>query len=350
MGADLHRDPEKIAVFRALNLGDLLCAIPAVRALRARYASAHITLIGLPAMAGLARRFASFFDAFASFPGMPGLPEQSFNPRAFADFVQRERRENYDLVVQMHGKGSITNSLVCMLGARGYAGYYEPGAFCPDASRFMPYPEGIPEVRRHLKLMQFLGIPPKGEALEFPVSGDEWSQLDSLAARHGFHGKQYVCIHPGARDVRRWWAPEKFARVADLLAARGNTVLFTGTADERDGVRRVQEKMTHRSVNLAGETELGVLGALVGRARLLVSNDTGVSHLAAAMGTPSVVIFLTSDPQRWAPLDRQRHLIVRSGKRDDVGHVLSHVERVLRTPPMATHGGAFQGQAPQHDV
>ncbi|HEX7048452.1 MAG TPA: glycosyltransferase family 9 protein [Gammaproteobacteria bacterium] len=332
MRSNLSTDPKKIAIFRALNLGDLLCAIPAVRALRARYPNANITLIGLPSMADLAQRFSKYFDSFASFPGVPGLPEQSFDPEAFVQFLQRERQEHYDLVLQMHGKGAITNSLVCMLGARRYAGYFDPGAFCPDATKFMPYPEGIPEVRRHLKLMQFLGIAPKGEAIEFPITPDECAQLDVLSARHGFGRQQYVCIHPGARDVRRWWAPDKFAQVADVLASRGNTVVFTGTADEHDGVQRVQEKMSRSSINLAGETDLGVLAALIGRARLLVSNDTGVSHLAAAMGTPSVVIFLTSDPARWAPLDRERHRIVHSDEPDDVGDVLFHVDRVLKAP------------------
>lgn len=332
MGFNLSNDPEKIAVFRALNLGDLLCAIPAVRALRASYPHANITLIGLPPMADLARRFSKYFDSFVSFPGIPGLPEQAFDSDAFVEFLQRERQENYDLVMQMHGKGAITNCVACMLGARSYAGYFEPGAFCPDAMTFMPYPEGIPEVRRHLKLMQFLGIGPKGEAMEFPISPDEWAQLDVLSARYGFDRQQYVCIHPGARDVRRWWAPNKFAHVADTLASRGNTVVFTGTDEERDGVHRVQEKMSCPSINLAGETDLGVLAALVGRARLLVSNDTGVSHLAAALGTPSVVIFLASDPARWAPLDRERHCIVHSAEPDDVGDVLFHIDRMLNSP------------------
>lgn len=351
MNSKISRDPENIAVFRALNLGDLLCAIPALRALRARYPDARITLIGLPAMAEFARRLSRYIDAFASFPGIPGLPEQPFDPRAFVDFLHRERQAEYDLLLQMHGKGAITNSLVCMLGARRYAGYFEPGAFCPDPAGFMPYPEAIPEVRRHLKFMEFLGIEPRGEALEFPVRNDEWTQLDDLSIRFGFGQGHYVCIHPGARDARRWWAPSKFARVADLLAGQGNTVIFTGTAVERGAVTRVQEKMTCPSINLAGETDLGVLGALIGRARLLVSNDTGVSHLAAAMGTPSVVIFLASDPIRWAPLDRQRHRIVRSGEQDDVNNVLYHIQRVLlETPPnLALPVRDIQARV-QHDV
>lgn len=349
MQPDNRRDPQKIAIFRALNLGDFLCAIPAMRALRAHYPRAHITFIGLPAMAEVARRFPQYIDAFTSFPGVPGLPEQQYDARALRQFVNRERKEAYDLVLQMHGKGTISNPLVCMLGASNCAGYFEPKNFCPDPRTFMAYPEGIPEVRRHLKLMRFLGIAPKGEALEFPVSPAEWVKLDALADLHGINQANYVCVHPGARDVRRWWAPGKFTQVADMLAARGATVVFTGTKRERDAVSRIQEKMAHPSVNLAGETELGVLGALIGRSRLLVSNDTGVSHLAAAMGTPSVVIFLASDPARWAPLDRHRHRIVHSSAHNDLGDVLSQIEHVLENNssrnPVAFERRQIEGQA-----
>src|SRR5690606_34562089 len=65
--------------------------------------------------------------------------------------------------------------------------------------------------------------------------------------------------------------------------------------------------MRSPAVNASGETSLGVAAALLERAALLVTNDTGISHLAAALGTPSVVVFLASDPERWAPLDRERH-------------------------------------------
>ena len=320
---------KRIAIFRALNLGDLLCTIPAIRALRSSYPNASINLIGLPWMANFASRFNHYFDGFVSFPGAAGLPEQPIDLDAFTHFLHRERAADYDLVLQMHGKGSVTNPVVAMFADRGMAGYYERGEYCPDPKTFMPYPEGLPEIERHIALMEFLGIPAKGRALEFPVDSAELAEAEAVLEQNGVNDAPYICIHPGARDMRRWWAPRKFAEVADALAAKGYAIVFTGTSEEHSAVERVRELMSTPSINLAGHTDLGVLGALIGRASLLVSNDTGVSHIAAATGTRSVVIFLASDPDRWAPLNRDLHQIVTPRESENVHHVLTRAEHAL---------------------
>jgi ADP-heptose:LPS heptosyltransferase len=75
-------------------------------------------------------------------------------------------------------------------------------------------------------------------------------------------------------------------------------------------VRAVAHRMRSRLLDLSGHTSIGVLGAVYGRARLVVTNDTGASHVAAAVGAPSVVVIGSAEPDRWAPLDRQRHRAV----------------------------------------
>jgi ADP-heptose:LPS heptosyltransferase len=119
-----------------------------------------------------------------------------------------------------------------------------------------------------------------------------------------------VCLHAGARLRSRRWAPERFAEVGDALARLGWQVVLTGSAEEAHLTRRVTEAMLMPATDLAGKTSLGGMAALIGRARLIVCNDTGVSHIAAALGTPSVVITMASDPNRWAPLDRDRHTAI----------------------------------------
>ncbi|MGA9381330.1 MAG: glycosyltransferase family 9 protein, partial [Phormidium sp.] len=112
---------------------------------------------------------------------------------------------------------------------------------------------------------------------------------------------------PGASTPLRCWSPTGFAAVGDALANLGLRVVFTGSQHEIELTKSVAAKMQAESLNLAGRTILGALATLLTRARLVICNDTGVSHLAAALKVPSVVVFTISDPDRWAPLNDVLH-------------------------------------------
>jgi ADP-heptose:LPS heptosyltransferase len=265
----------RIAVLRALQLGDLLVAVPAWRALRAAYPCARITLVGLPWAASFVARFHSYLDELAEYPGRP---------------------VGYDLVLQMHGDGSTTNAIAERLGGRRTAGYaLEAG---PGFLRWDPREN---EVLRWLRLVEAVGAPPRGTHLEFPLSEAERAQ---------WRLSSYACVHPGSQLPSRRWPPERFAAIGDALAARGLQVVLTGTEPEAPITGTVARAMRSRALDLAGRTSLGGLAALIARARLVVCNDTSVSHIAAAFGTPSVVVASGSDPRRWAPLERSRHRVL----------------------------------------
>lgn len=302
--------PARVAVLRALQLGDLLCAVPALRALRGALPNARITLIGLAWAREFVDRFDHYLDDFLELPGFPGLPERPFDAAAFVDFLTAAHARRFDLAIQFHGSGSFVNPLTVMLGARHNAGYYLPGDYCPDPERFLAYPEDVPEVRRHLALMEFLGAVPMGEELDFPVREADRQALAELNDAHHLRRGEYVCIHPGARYPSRRWGAERFAAVADRLGEMGLQVVITGSRSEADLAASVAAAMRRPSINLAGRTTLGSLAALLDDARLVVSNDTGISHVAAGVQVPSVVVITGSDPKRWAPLDRQRHRII----------------------------------------
>lgn len=303
--------PQNILIIRALpGLGDMLCAVPAFRALRAALPRARITLIGLPWARTFVDRFSHYLDGLVEFPGFPGLPEVAPPIRRLPAFFNQVQQAGYDLALQMHGNGLNINAFTVLLGARLNAGFYLPGQYCPDEARFLPYPGRQPEIRRHLELMAFLGIPLQGEALEFPLYESDRQALGNLEEAASLKPGGYVCIHPGAQARDKCWPAARFAAVADGLAAQGWQIVLTGTAGEKDLTRAVSRAMAAPALDLAGRTGLGALGALLAGARLVICNDTGVSHLAAALDIPSVVIFSNADPRRWAPLDQTRHRII----------------------------------------
>lgn len=298
----------RIAVFRALQLGDLLCTVPALRALRRAAPQARITLIGLPWASSLVARYGMLVDDFIAFPGYPGMPEAEPQPDALPRFFAAARAQEFDLAIQLHGSGGLTNPLTQRLGAKRIAGFYLEGDPCPDAGTFLQWNPREHEVLRYLRLLARLGISADGDQLEFPLRPGDHAEL-ALAAPSLQPGS-HVCIHPGARLPSRRWPPQRFADVADGLAADGWTVIVTGAADEQPLTAAVLEAMKAPAIDLTGRTSLGGLAALLAGARLLVCNDTGVSHVAAAVRAPSVVVCSGADPDRWAPLDRERHRVL----------------------------------------
>ena len=306
----LDVSPRKVAVVRALRLGDLLSAVPVLRALRAALPGAEIVLVGLPSAQAFVERFDRYLDGLLALPGFPGLPEAPPRPADIPAFLARAHELRFDLAIQLHGSGGVTNPLTVLLGARVNAGFYVPGAYCPDEERFLPYPEGEPELRRGLRLMQFLGVPLRGEELEFPLHAADREELGSLDGAGGLRTGEYVCIHAGASSEERRWEVERFAAVADDLAARGLRVVLTGVAAEAGLAGKLARLTRSRPLVLAGRTSLGALAALLAGSRLLVANDTGVAHLATALRVPSVVLFDPARVERWAPLDRTLHRVV----------------------------------------
>jgi ADP-heptose:LPS heptosyltransferase len=296
---------KKIAVFRALQLGDLLCSIPALRALHHAFPGAHICLLGMPWTKSFTTRFPHYIHSFKHFPGYPGLPEQKFLPAEFTRFLSEVQQENFDLVLQMQGNGSIVNPMVELFGGKYTAGFCLPDDYCPDKELFLAYPHGIHEIERHLMLMEHIDIPSQGTALEFPLYDSDHKDYDALDLP--VLANEYVCVHPGSRGAWRQWPPEFFAKLANYCSDQGLRVVVTGTAEEMDIVNAVVSQLKTPPLIAAGRTNLGAAAVLIKKARMLVSNCTGVSHMAAAFQTPSVVISMDGEPERWAPMNTEIH-------------------------------------------
>ena len=293
--------PKNILVFRALFIGDMLCAIPSFRALRKAFPDSRMTLMGLPWAREMKERFPFYFDNFIEFPGFPGLPEIPPNLEALPRFIELIQKMKFDLTIQMQGDGTIINPLLALFQSGRTAGFFRKGDFCPDPELFLPY-EGLGhEIQRLLRLMAHLGIATGSEELEFPLYKRDFDSLASV-----LKGRQkntpYLCLHPGARFPSRRWPESGFAEVGDYFSRKGYDIYLTGTLEEKPITSAIARKMKGKAIDLAGETDLGSLGALLAYARLLISNDTGVAHMASALKVPSVIISCGSDPLRWATL------------------------------------------------
>lgn len=263
----------RVLVYRAIGLGDLLTGVPALRALRRALPGREIVL----AAPGAQRPLIELIDAVDR-----QIPTEELAPVAWEGPPP-------EVAVDLHGNGPASRELVERLGADRVVGFgLAPGnpAWDPDEH----------ERARWCRLVVavFGGTAQAAEQMADDVL------LPPPPVRSPHPGA--VLIHPGAASGARRWPPERFAAVARRLAESGRHVVVTGSAGERALAEEVAAAAgLPPAAVLAGSTDLGALAALVAGASLVVCGDTGMAHLASAFGTPSVVLFGPTPPDRWGP-------------------------------------------------
>lgn len=319
-----------VVIFRALQLGDMLCAVPALRALRGALPQAHISLVGLPWAQEFADRFHTYIDEFIVFPGHPAFGEQPLQQDLLPGFYRDIQARRFSLALQMHGSGEISNGIVKEFGTRWAAGYSSTSSDDSEDFFYFPYPTTGPEPLRLLDLIIQLSAPALGTHLEFPLTDADWQELGESGLGQGLKPGEYICIHPGARFRDKCWPVERFAHVADQLALDfGLTVVLTGSVKEHDLTSAVADHMQTPAINAAGPISIGAMAALMSQSRLLVCNDTGVSHIAAGLKLKSVVIFSKADITRWAPLEQTLHRCVWDPAGEKAHEVLMQARQLL---------------------
>ena len=275
-------------MLRALNLGDLLVAVPALRALR-RALPGHGIVLATP-------------GPLAHLVTLSGAADELLPTREPAGL--RWSGPPPDVAVNLHGIGPQSHAALDALdppmriGLRpqGWDGQRWDGPCWDDIAARHAH-----ERERWCDVLAHFGITADPEDLRLPLPhGVGADQPDSP-----------VLVHPGARYGSKCWPADRFADVARALNRPQQPVLITGGADEHDlacavaGMAGLSDSRV-----LAGRTDLVQLCALVAGAALVVSGDTGVAHLAYAFGTPSVTIFGPVGPAQWGPPPNGRHAVL----------------------------------------
>ncbi|GAB4200226.1 MAG: glycosyltransferase family 9 protein [Roseiflexaceae bacterium] len=300
-------DVRRIAVLRANALGDFLFALPALEALHAAYPEAEIVLLARQWHADFLNDRPGPVDRVVVLPPIAGVSERpgaatGDDQAAQEEFFAAMRRERFDLALQMHGGGRSSNPVVLGLGARFTAGSRTPDAAVLD--RWLPYVLYQPEIMRYLEIAALVGAPPVVLEPRLFVTQRDHAEANAALAEDR---PPLVVLHPGAGDGRRQWSPECFAAVGDALAGAGYRVALTGTPPERPIVEQVLGAMRAEAHDLCDRLSLGGLAGLFARCALLVSNDTGPLHLAAAVGAPTVGIYWCGNQITYGHLTRARH-------------------------------------------
>jgi ADP-heptose:LPS heptosyltransferase len=272
--------PELLAL-RALKLGDLLVAVPALHGIR-RACPDHRLVLAVPRWLEPIVDLVGGVDALLPTPGL--------------DHPLPLPAGRVDTAVNLHGNGAESRSLLEALAPRRRVGHRSPGWDGPE------WQDGILERERWARLVSAHGM---------PADPDDVALLPSARASVA---PGCVVVHVGAFYGSRQWPVDRFAQVVRELTAAGERVILTGSEAERPRAQQTAEQagLPDDAVQ-AGVLGLGEFAALVAEARLVVTADTGAAHLASAYVRPSVVIFGPAPPEEWGPPTSGPHVVLTDG-------------------------------------
>lgn len=290
-----------ILAVRLDAMGDVLMTTPALAALRS--GGRRVTLLTSEAGAAVAELIPEVDDVIAyEAPWMKGSSADA-DPLADLSLLLRLGSGVFDAAVifTVYSQSPLPAALACHL-----AGIPLRLAHCHEnpyqlLTDWLPDPEPARlvrhEVRRQLDLVAAAGFTVADEHLRLHVP-----ELARRRARHQLAAagvpERWLLVHPGATAASRRYPPELFAAAArGLAAATGHTVVFSGAPGESALVEEIRAQLGTRSCSLAGALDLPELAAVIEAAPLLVSNNTGPVHIAAAVGTPVVDLYALTNPQ-----------------------------------------------------
>lgn len=295
----------KIVVLRANAIGDFVFALPALAALREAYPDAEIALLATQWHKIFLDGRPSPVDRVIVVPPTRGVSLPSDvegDPTQGEAFFLEMQRERFDVAIQLHGGGRHSNPFIRRLSARTTIGLRAADAEPLD--RWVPYVYYQPEVLRYLEVVSLVGAKTADLEPRIAVTERDRAEADSVLPSDG---RPLVVMHAGAGDPRRRWPAENFARAGDALANTGARIAITGATGDRHTVERIRQAMQTEGADLCGRLSLGGLAGLLARAAVVVGNDSGPLHVAAAVGAPTVGLYWCGNLINAGPVSRTRH-------------------------------------------
>jgi len=311
-----------ILIVKLSAIGDVIHTLPALNAIRRRYADAHITWLVEESAAGLVTGHPAldrviivprktWIKGFHQRPGYQTL-------RDMTRFVGRIRDTRYHLILDFQAllKSSIWIALARgdrKVGfGRGMEHMESSWVFLNE--RIPPISMEVHALDRGLHMLRAIGIPADTVEYRLPIREQDrrWCRNLLEQAPGDAHGP-VLAFNPAAKWETKLWEPQKFSRLADRISdAYGARIVFTGAREDRTALDAMIHDMAHPALNAAGRTSLMELAALFEEVAAVVTTDTGPMHLAAAVNTPTVALFGPTAPWRTGPYG-SGHRVVRSG-------------------------------------
>ena len=294
--------PQHILVIKLRYLGDVLLATPVLQALKAAYPAARVTIV-------VNRGTETILGANPHLDEI--LPLDRGSIAAQWSFATGLGRRRFDLAIDLTD-ADRSAFLSWMSRATVRIGFNEEQrmrGWC--YTTIVSSTPGKHRVERDLAALQPLGVTATDKTPGLWLTSEDERNAEQLLRRLGVTIHQpLVVIQPGARYWFKAWPPERFAELADRIAAEyGAQILIGGSTEEQHLSQEIISRTQCRPIDTAGLADIRTFAAVLKRSALFVGNDTGAMHIAAAVGTPLVALFGPSNPAEWGPRGRAREII-----------------------------------------
>jgi lipopolysaccharide heptosyltransferase II len=295
-------NPKKILLIRTDRIGELILTTPAINSVRSAFPEAEISLIVS----------ASSFEAVEGMRSVDTVlavdPVSEFSSiRGTFKFILSLRKQDFDMAV-IFNPSKFMNLSVFLAGIPVRVGYDRKLGFLLNrriADR--KYLCEKHEVDYNLDLIKSVGVNPSGQNLSFVVLPANEETAEAIARGAGLlSGEKFIAVHAATSNPEKVWPADRFAAFCNMAEARlGVKVVLVGGKDEERISQEVKDKAGISFCDLTGKLKLKEFAALLKKAALLVSCDSGPVHVSAAVGTPVVALFGESRPggssRRWGP-------------------------------------------------
>jgi ADP-heptose:LPS heptosyltransferase len=301
------RSARRILIIRLDNLGDVILATPAIHAIRAALPSAHLTLLASPTGAQVTPLDPDLDDVIVyRAPWMDPdhlLPQDTSREASMVALLRQRGFDGAIIFTSYHQSSLPAAYLTYQAGVplRHAASIDGPGSLLTSRHR---YPDKtMHEVERGLDLVGGIGFEPDGDNLRLEPPPAERKLARELVQRHRRGKRPLVVIHPGCTCPSRTYPLDRYVEVARAIQRElGAQILWTGSDNDMAVVEQIRGHLSDPGVSLVGQTSLGRLAAVLAEADLVMTNNTGPMHVAAAVKTPVVAFFaLTNPPAEWHP-------------------------------------------------
>jgi ADP-heptose:LPS heptosyltransferase len=328
-----RQNVKTILVIRQHNqLGDMLCAIPALRALRESFPAARIRFVLGPLHHDIMNG-CPFIDEIVNYDKVFFFER----PHRFFSFGKRIRtpRPDIAIVISTVSSSFTSNAMAWISGARIRIGPENIDGRTNGSGRFFTHRISLDwssrpryhQIERNLDTVRYLGADTKDFSLDIGLSKTEKQQARKFIAQHRGSAVRVIGFHPGAGKVPNRWNAESFATVANMLGKKFKAhVMITAGPMDDEPVKMMQKNLSVNHTVISGKT-IREVAALLDQMNLYITNDTGTMHVAATTRTRILSLFGPTNPYEWAPLGEQHRFL--KGREGEINSI--SVERVIKT-------------------